>query len=74
MLIILHNDTIVYYVMLSSAWIVALMGAPGGAGGTADLRTKILDFSGFGTNIISVVGSGILRPIGNFPKQFEPTS
>ena len=38
---------------------------------TADLRTKILDFTGFDSNIIFMLSDGILMPIGNFPEMLS---
>ena len=35
---------------------------------TANLRTKILDFTGFDSSIIFILRGGIPRPIGNLPE------
>ena len=38
---------------------------------TASLRTKILDFRGFDSNIFLISRGGIPRPIGNFPESLS---
>ena len=38
---------------------------------TANPRTKILDFRGFDSSIISISRGGIPRPIGDFPKSLS---
>ena len=42
-------------------------GLGAGCAGTANLRTKILDFRGLDSSIILSVSGGILRSIGNSP-------
>ena len=44
-----------------------------GSESTANLRTKILDFRGFDSNIILVLRGGILMSIGYFPEVVEST-
>ena len=41
------------------------------SGGTADLRTKTLDFRGFDSSRILILRGGILMSIGNFPERFS---
>ena len=41
---------------------------PRSRAGTANLRTKIMDFGGLGSSNILIVRGGIPRPIGNFKK------
>ena len=43
-----------------------------GAGLTANLRTEILDFSGFDSSIILILRGGIPRPMGNIPEFSSP--
>ena len=38
---------------------------------TVNLRTKILDFRGFDSSIISMLRGGILMPTGNFPESLS---
>ena len=38
---------------------------------TANLRTKILDFTGFDSSIIFILRGGILMSIGNFPESLS---
>ena len=38
---------------------------------TANLRTKIMDFRGFDSNIILILSGGIPRPIGNLPESLS---
>ena len=40
--------------------------------GTANLRTKILDFRGFDSGIISILRGGILVPVWNFSEMLNP--
>ena len=42
--------------------------------GTADLRTKILDFRGFDSSRILILRGGIPRPTGQFPGNLESTN
>ena len=37
-------------------------------GGTANLRTKIMDFRGFDSSIILFLSGGVLMSIGDFPE------
>ena len=39
--------------------------------GTANLRTKILDFGGFDSSLILILSAGILRPMGNFSESLS---
>ena len=41
---------------------------------TANLRTKILDFRGFGSGGILISRGGILMPMGDFPRSLESTT
>ena len=47
---------------------------PSGITYTANLRTKILDFRVFDSNIILSLRGGILMPIAISPESFESTS
>ena len=53
-----------------------LRGAGGRLGGeaTANLRTKILDFGGFDSSIISISRGGNLMSTGNFPESLSQAS
>ena len=42
--------------------------------GTANFRTKILDFRGFDSSRILTLRGGIPRPIGSFPGNLESTN
>ena len=39
--------------------------------GTANLRTRILDFGGFDSSIILILRGGILMSIGDFPESLR---
>ena len=42
-----------------------------GSSDTANLRTRILDFSGFDSSITLILRGGISRPIGNDPEMLS---